>query len=143
MDLVIDKNVLIAMHSLKNPNTKQWDSAPVRLIIGVLSCNYKICVTKQIHKVYLDVFKEIDEKRYGPICLQVPGLYSQALKANKVIFKGGSEDNFAPVPNEDGIKDEDRKYARLAYHTNSILVTYDLKLKEVFGQRAKEPNDVQ
>jgi hypothetical protein len=143
MDLVIDKGVLIAAFSMQNPNTKQKDLSALILIVDVISCKHNIRTTNQIQHVYWTTFDEMKGGRYGPMLINVPKLFNEALNSNKVISSGGSEANFAPVPHEDRIKDEDRKFARLAYHTNSILVTYDFPLMQIFGQRAKEPGEVQ
>ena len=73
--------------------------------------------------------------------INLPKLYKELKQTTgKVKNEGGSKDNFSSIPNEDRIKDEDIKFARLAFYTNSLLVTFDGPLIAILKSKAIPPS---
>lgn len=110
----------------------------MQVIFKALSCKLNLYVTNEIEKQYFKLFKEPKNA-----AINIPALYQELKRTTgKVKNKGGSKDNFSRIPNEDRIKDEDIKFARLAFNTDSILVTFDGPLIEILKSKATPPNEL-
>lgn len=121
---------------LKDPNSGEWDNSSMNVIVQALSCKHNVYVTNEIEKQYYQLFK--DHKKAA---VNIPDLYEKLkLTTGKVKNKGGSKDNFSHIPNEDKIKDEDIKFARLAFNTGALLVTFDGPLRDILKSSAIHPN---
>ncbi|MCG3109357.1 hypothetical protein L3N51_01647 [Metallosphaera sp. J1] len=123
-------------------NTGDVDDRAPNLLLSILKCKHKIYVTSEIEQEYYDLFKRIKSGIYGDVLQNVAKYYVQFSQSKKVVRVEGGESNMRALPDESKIKDEDRKFARLAYHRNLILVTYDQPLKEALGERAKSPEEI-
>jgi hypothetical protein len=88
---------------------------------------------------YFKIFDEMKAKSQSPVGIVGISFYFHAKKLGKV---DDTRTSYAlpKLQNEDGIKDEDLPFARLAIISDSTLVSYDGPLKEKMGDRVQTPD---
>jgi hypothetical protein len=139
LNLIIDKNVLIAACTGKNPNGKT-DATAIGILSDVVICTHRLIVTREIENDYIRIFDKMKNPQ-GPDTLLAPKFYFEAEQIGKV-DKTRTNTELPAVQDEGGIKPEDLPFARLANITGATLVTYDGPLLQKLGGRAKLPQDV-
>lgn len=143
MNIVLDLNVLYSAWTMKNPNnSSEYDISALALIKDVLNCKHNIFVTAQIEKEYTSRFNEWSKDNKKLSITNLSRLYFLAKNSGKVKNKGSNQCSFGPIPEEDKVKDEDKKFARLAYHTDAFLITFDGPLRDVMKSKARCPNEL-
>ena len=124
MSVVVDLNVMRTAWTSINPYDA-WDIDATVLLAQIVKKCHKFFVTKEIDTLYRHLFDQLRlAYPHGPDSLNVVKLYFQAKIYGKVDETRRSAE-LPSLPDESGIKDEDREFARLANLTGSILVTYD------------------
>jgi predicted nucleic acid-binding protein len=140
---VIDLNVFRSAWTGKNPIGIAEEHSAI-LLLQIVRKHYKIVVTKEIEKRYMDLFQQLKSKApQGPKGLNVINLYFRA-KQMGIVDNTRHSSDLPPLSNETHIKDEDKHYARLANLTKAILITYDeplIKALQTQGVEAAKPDD--
>lgn len=140
MNFVLDKNTIISACTGLNPNSRQVDVCSVTLLGQIIEICHRIVVTKEIEIDYIRIFDEIKAASQSPIGLMGNKFYFYAKQLGKVDDTRSSSE-LPPLQNEEGIKDEDIPFARLAAISNSTLITYDGPLRKKVGGMAQEPRE--
>ncbi len=141
MKFIIDKNVLRAALSGNNPNTGQFDSTSSILVLLIPKLCHSFIITKEIEREFELIFDEFKNNAQGKLTLNAITAYFNAKKIGKV-DNIRSSNQLPKGTNESSIKEEDLPFARLSRLTSATLITYDIPLKEVMGENAKDPNEV-
>jgi hypothetical protein len=105
----------------------------------------RVIVTDEINRAYLELYEKLRDKYpQGPKLFNAFVLYFRWKQTKKVDDDRLGRD-VPPLNDESEIEDEDKKFPRLAKHTNAVLVTHDadlIRLGPMLGYRAMKPSDV-
>lgn len=130
MNFVIDLNAIRTAWTGETPH-RVADLDSGILFAQIIQICSRIVVTDEIDSRYLKLFDELKSgSRQSPRAFNVINLYTTAKQGNKIDATRISSE-LPHLPDESGIKDEDREFVRLASISRSTLVTYDGPLREV------------
>lgn len=144
LQYVIDLQVIWFAWTGKAPR-EQRDTDCADLWLMIQRTCERVLVTDEIDKKYRDVFDQLRQKYpQGPRLLNAFTLYF-LWKQSKKVDDSRLSNQIPPLNDESHLEEEDRKFARLAKLTNSVLVTHDsgiLKFASTLGYTAMTPLEV-